>query len=82
MARHRKKHAKQAKSHASRPSAGVSSPSAHSSPLSPPQLPPQGSPTEAEDLQEVESWLDWGIEQAKEWGPLLLEVVPELLALL
>lgn len=35
-----------------------------------------------QELAETESWLDWGINLAKEWGPLILELAPELLALL
>jgi len=32
--------------------------------------------------EEAESWLDWGLRQAKEYGPLVAKVLPELLALL
>lgn len=29
-----------------------------------------------------ESWLDWGLKLLQEWGPMLLEFAPMLLALL
>jgi hypothetical protein len=34
------------------------------------------------EIEETESWLDWGINLAREWGPTVLEMVPQFLALL
>lgn len=48
----------------------------------PPMMPDPGDPNEAEELNKVEEWLDWGIEQAEEWGPTVLELLPELAMLL
>lgn len=45
-------------------------------------MPDPGDPNEAEELNKVEEWLDWGIEQAEEWGPTVLELLPELAMLL
>lgn len=42
----------------------------------------RGERERASEAAESESWLDWGLNLAKEWGPQLLEVAPELLALL
>jgi len=35
-----------------------------------------------EELAETESWLDWGLGLVKQYGPMLLEVAPMLLAAL
>lgn len=35
-----------------------------------------------EEAKESESWLDWGLDLVKQWGPKLLEAAPELIALL
>jgi hypothetical protein len=35
-----------------------------------------------EEAKESESWLDWGLDLIKKWGPMLLEAAPELIALL
>jgi hypothetical protein len=42
----------------------------------------QNTPMPPDEEEELESWLDWGLELVKEWGPVALEAVPGLLALL
>jgi len=39
-------------------------------------------PVPEKAVAEEESWLDWGLRMAKQYGPKLLELAPELLALL
>jgi len=34
-----------------------------------------------EERKEAESWMDWGLNMVKEWGPTLMEVAPMLFGL-
>jgi hypothetical protein len=35
-----------------------------------------------EERKETEGWLDWALQLAKDYGPMLMEVAPKLIALL
>jgi hypothetical protein len=42
----------------------------------------EGIPPLPQEEEELESWLDWGLDLLREVGPVALEMAPALLALL